>query len=104
MVVRGARCLARWVLWLADKATQPTRPEQRGSQRQGSRQLPGQQSNLWRQASVARHPGGRRVVWIASDRAFDAATGSQSPSATALRSSLSNAHRNLLRSGVATTV
>ena len=35
MVVRGARCLARWVLWLADKATQPTRPEQRGSQREG---------------------------------------------------------------------
>ena len=27
--------------------------------------------------------GGRRVVWTASDRAFDAATGSQSPSTTA---------------------
>jgi len=33
----------------------------------------GSDRNLWRQAGVARHAGGRRVVWTASDRAFDAA-------------------------------
>src|SRR5204862_1817024 len=67
MVVRGARCLARWVLCMADKATQPTRPEQRGSRREGSRQLPSERPDLWCQAGVARHPGGRRIVWSASD-------------------------------------
>src|SRR5258707_15010966 len=83
MVVRGARCLAGWVLFLADTAAQSTQPERRGVGREGSRQLSRQRSNLWRQAGVARHAGGRGVVWTASDRAFYAATGSQSPSATA---------------------
>ena len=55
----------------------PGRPNPR---REGSRQLPCERPNLWRQASVARHAGGGCVVWTASDRAIDAATGSQSPS------------------------
>ena len=42
-----------------------------------------QRSDLRRQAGVARPAGGRRVVRIASDRAIDAAAGSQSTPATA---------------------
>ena len=42
-----------------------------------------QRPNLRRQAGVARHAGGGRVVWTASDRAIDAITGSQSASTTA---------------------
>src|SRR5712691_3906801 len=63
MVVRGARCLAGWVLFLADTTAQSTQPERCGVGREGSRQLSRQRSNLWRQAGVARHAGGRRVVW-----------------------------------------
>src|SRR3954469_14886418 len=53
MVVRGARCLAGWVLCLADTAAQPTQPQRRRDQRQGSCRLSGQRPNLWRQAGVA---------------------------------------------------
>ena len=68
--------------WLTRPRSQRSRSDEDVG-REGSRQLPRQRSNLWRQAGVARPAGGRRVVWTASDRAFDAATGSQSPSATA---------------------
>ena len=44
---------------------------------------PRQRPNLRRQACVARPSRRRGIVWIASDRAFDAITGSQSPPATA---------------------
>src|SRR2546421_4024967 len=50
MVVRGARRLGGWVLRLADTIAQSTQPERWGIGREGSRQLPGQRSNLWRQA------------------------------------------------------
>lgn len=45
--------------------------------------LPRERPDLWRQARVARHTRRGCVVWTASDRAIDAATGSQSASATA---------------------
>ena len=45
--------------------------------------LPRERPDLWRQARVARHTRRWCVVWTASDRAIDAATGSQSASATA---------------------
>ena len=83
MVVRGARCLAGWVLCLADTTAQSAQPERRRAGGEGARQLPCQRPNLWRQAGVARHARGRHVVRTASDRAIDAATGSQSASATA---------------------
>src|SRR2546429_4513955 len=69
LVVRGARCLAGWLLCLADTTTQSAEQEQRRVGRQGSRQLPRQRPNLWRQACVARHAGRRAVVRSASDRA-----------------------------------
>jgi hypothetical protein len=60
--------------WLTRPA-QSAQPERRRAWREGSCQLPGERPDLWCQARVARHAGGRRVVWTASDRAFDAATG-----------------------------
>src|SRR6266516_549071 len=83
LVVRGARCLAGWVLCLADTTAQSAQPKRRGARCEGSRQLPCKRSDLRRQARVARYAGGRRVVRSASDRAVDAATGPQSTSATA---------------------
>ncbi len=83
LVVRGARCLAGWVLCLADTTAQSAQPKRRGARCEGSRQLPCQRSDLRRQARVARYAGGRGVVRSASDRAVDAATGPQSTSATA---------------------
>src|SRR5580704_14412854 len=82
LVVRGARCLARWLLCVADATAQPPQPGQRRAGRESSSQLPCERSDVRCQACVARHAGGRDVVWTASDRATDAATGSQSPSAT----------------------
>src|SRR4051794_3361696 len=60
MVVLGAPCLAGWVLWLATRPRSPRSRSDKELGAKGSRQLPGQRSNLWRQAGVARHPGGRR--------------------------------------------
>ena len=57
VVVRGARCLAGWVLCLADTAVQSAKPEQRRAGREGSCQLPRQRPDLWRQAGMARHAG-----------------------------------------------
>src|ERR1700756_683104 len=79
--MRGARCLAGWVLCLAEAAAQSSQPQQRGAWRQGTRELPGQRSNLWSQAGVERPAGRRGMVWPASDRTIDAAAGSQSPPA-----------------------
>ena len=52
--VRGARRLAGGLLCLADTAAQSTPAERGGAGRQGPGKLPGQRSNLWRQAGVAR--------------------------------------------------
>ena len=67
LVVRGARCLAGWVLCLADTTAQSAQPERRRAWREGSCQFPGERPDLWRQAGVARHAGGGCVVWTASD-------------------------------------
>src|SRR3954453_2373459 len=83
VVVRGARCLAGWLLWLADTAAQSAQPRRRRVGREGSHQLPCQRPDLRRQAGVERPAGGRTVVRTASDRAVDAAAGPQSTSATA---------------------
>ena len=77
--MRGARCLAGWLLCLADTTAQSTQPEQRRGGREGSSQLLCERSDVRRQACVARHADRRDVVWTASDRATDAAAGSQSP-------------------------
>ena len=62
--------------WLTRPRSQRSRSdEELGCE--GSRQLPCERSDLWRQAGVARHACGGRVVWTASDRAFDATTGSR---------------------------
>src|SRR5882757_9069811 len=50
LVVRGARCLAGWLLCLADTTAQPAQPERRRTRCEGSRQLPCERSNLRRQA------------------------------------------------------
>jgi hypothetical protein len=62
--VRGAQCLAGWLLCLADTTAQSTQPERRRAQREGSRQLPCERPDLRRQACVARPAGGRDVVAI----------------------------------------
>ena len=51
--VRGARCLAGRLLCLADTTAQSAQPERRRTERQGPGELPGQRSNLWRQAGMA---------------------------------------------------
>src|ERR1700704_4928654 len=75
MVVRGARCLAGWVLCLADTTAQSAQPERRRAWRKGSCQLPGERPDLWRQAGVARPARRRGSVRAASDRTIDAAAG-----------------------------
>src|ERR1700761_2470673 len=54
VVVRGARCLAGWILCLADTTAQSAQPPRRGYRREGSCQLPCERPDLWRQACVAR--------------------------------------------------
>lgn len=83
LVVRGARCLAGWVLCLAGTTAQSAQPERRRSWREGSCQFPGERPDLWRQAGVARPARRRGVVRAASDRTIDAAAGPQSTPATA---------------------
>ena len=52
--------------WLARPRSQRSRSdEELGAQ--GPRQLPGQRPDLWRPSRVARHAGGRGVMWAASD-------------------------------------
>src|ERR1700687_4944869 len=46
VVVRGARCLARWVLCVADTTAQSAQPERRRAWREGSCQLPGERPDL----------------------------------------------------------
>src|ERR1700724_2780454 len=48
LVVRGARCLAGWVLCLADTTAQSAQPERRRAWREGSCQFPGERPDLWR--------------------------------------------------------
>src|ERR1700674_4412459 len=72
MVVRGARCLAGWLLCLADTTAKSTQLQRRRAGREGSLELPRQRSNLWRETCLARPSGGGRVVWTATDRAVDA--------------------------------
>ena len=67
LVVRGARCLARWLLRLADTTAQPAQPQRRRAGREGACQLPRQRPDLWCPSRVARHAGGRDVVWAAPD-------------------------------------
>ena len=49
VVVRGARCLAGWILCLADTTAQSAQPPRRGYRREGSCQLPCERPDLWRQ-------------------------------------------------------
>src|SRR5471030_1256153 len=83
MVVRGARCLAGWVLCLPETTAQPAQPERRRAWREGSCQFPGERPDLWRQAGVARPARRRGIVRAAPDRTIDAAAGPQSTPATA---------------------
>ena len=55
MVVRGARCLARWVLCLADTTAQSAQPKRRRAWRKGARQLRCERPDLWCQAGMERH-------------------------------------------------
>ena len=85
VVVRGARCLAGWILCLADTTSLfgAARPR-RGYRREGSCQLPCERPDPWRQACVARSARRGHIVRSApADRAIDAATGPESTSPTA---------------------
>ena len=67
MVMRGARCLARRVLCLANSIAECPREGQRTTTGQGASQLPRQRSDLWRSACLARPTGGRGRLRPTSD-------------------------------------
>jgi putative transposase len=67
--------------WLTRPRSERSRSE--GAWCEGPCQLSCERSNLRRQAGVARPVGRRVVLWTASHRAVDAATGSQSTSGAA---------------------
>lgn len=73
VVMRGARCLAGWVLGVADAATQPACSSRRGVGRQDPDEFPAVRPDLRRETSVARPAGRGGGVRPASDRATDAA-------------------------------
>jgi transposase len=79
--VPGARCLARWVLWVADTTSQSPQPGRPRACCQGASELPGERSNLRCQARVAGLAGGWTIVRSAPHRAIDAIAGPQSTSA-----------------------
>jgi transposase len=58
VVMRGARCLAGWVLCVVDAATQPACSSRRGVGRQDPDEFPAERPDLRRETSVAR-PAGR---------------------------------------------
>ena len=83
MDVRGARCLARRLLCLADAAPQRAQSQRRGTGCEGPRQLPCQRPDLRCPACVARPDLGRDFLWAAPDRAPDAPAGPKSAPQTA---------------------
>src|SRR5476649_1981795 len=68
MVVRGARCLAGWVLCLADTTAQSAQPERRRAWREGSCQFPGERPDLCEEELGAKV----RASFLASDRTYGA--------------------------------
>src|SRR3990172_10590899 len=78
MVVRGARCLAGWLLCLVDTTPECARQERRRPFGEGACELPCKRPNLRRAAGLARRAGGRGVMRPAPDRTADAPTGFES--------------------------
>lgn len=79
-VVRGAWCLAKWLLRLAGAAPQSSKPSRRSDWRPGAAKLHRQRPHLWRTPCVARCSGPRPSLRTASHRTTDVAAGAACPS------------------------
>jgi len=67
VVMRGARCLAWWILCVADAATKPARASGRGVGRQDPDEFSAERPDLRCETRVARPPGRGGGVRPASD-------------------------------------